>query len=192
MTRLTVVCGWNKKITFCLHSCRNAEIEPWKNPYLSGQEKLLQRPSYYAAADLLINLALSLLFIVICTTAATAAGQGCVLIFHTLASELHLEFRLSWGKVLVQTQLAILLYVNHAHLTELYQHSCTSGKCACRQEVGYRHKWPQLEGLPAFKTCFLFWLGHLQHVLPAHWTLILHQTALASFILTNVDICDYD
>lgn len=83
----------------------------------------------------LINLALNLLFIVVCTT---AAGQECVLIFHTLASELHLGLRLPCCKALVQTQFAILLY--HAHLTELHQHSCTSGKCASRQDVGHSHK----------------------------------------------------
>lgn len=48
------------------------------------------------APDLLINLALSLLLTVVCTTAARAAGQGWVLIFHALATELHLGFRLSW------------------------------------------------------------------------------------------------
>jgi len=42
------------------------------------------------------------------------------------------------------------------------------------------------------KELVLCWLGHLQHVVSAHCTLMPHQTALASFVLTSVDICGCD
>lgn len=96
-----------------------------------------------------------------------------------------------------QTQLAVPLYksfsagVDHACLRELHWHSYTGGRCSSRQEVGYRHEWPLFVELPAFKNQVLCWLRHLQRVLPAHCTSMPHQIALASFILTNVDVCGY-
>lgn len=133
------------------------------------------------------------------TTGARAAGQYCGLVIHTLGTHLHLKFR-HWdscprAKASCRHNSQYKSFsadMDCACLRELHRHSYTSDRCASRQEVGYRHEWPPFVELPAFKNWVLCWLGHLQHVAPAQCMLMPHQTALASFILANVDICGHD
>lgn len=145
----------------------------------------------------LVNLALNLCslaqpwILVLSTTGATATVWHSVLIICTLGSHLHLTF--SWWDSSTEIQ------VTQWWLT-WESHSYTRG-CKFRVDMPPDNRWVtdmcdlHLWSCQFSKICFFFffcWLGHVQHVVPSHWALMPHRTALASFISTNVSIGRYD
>lgn len=96
------------------------------------------------------------------------------------------------GQQYRNTSHTVMAYLRES---QLHQGLQIQGRYASRQQMSYRYVWPPFMELPVFKNMFFFffcWLGHVQHVVPSHWALMPHRTALASFISTNVSIGRYD